>query len=149
GHPFILAHAARCLGGWPGISPEPSQVWPVTALRGITITYRDQIWPGCQPESCGSNHRELAAWCPEIPRRSAERPERIPATPRSAEDRGVPMEANGSTVRVTVVRSEGFSGIERRAESDSASDPMLTRLVDRVDLTAVPPPGRIPDQFLY
>ncbi|WP_243722718.1 protealysin inhibitor emfourin [Actinomadura sp. 7K507] len=52
-------------------------------------------------------------------------------------------------MRVTVVRSGGFAGIERRAESDSASDPMLARLVGRVDLRAVPPPGRIPDQYLY
>ncbi|WP_243717757.1 protealysin inhibitor emfourin [Actinomadura sp. KC345] len=52
-------------------------------------------------------------------------------------------------MRVTVVRSGGFAGIERRAESDSASDPMLARLVGRVDLHAVPPPGRIPDQYLY
>jgi hypothetical protein len=52
-------------------------------------------------------------------------------------------------VKVTVVRSGGFAGIEQRGESDSASDPVLARLVDRVDLSAVPPPGRIPDQFLY
>ena len=52
-------------------------------------------------------------------------------------------------MKVTIVRSGGFAGIERRAESDSASDPMLTRLVRRVDFTTVPPPGRIPDQFLY
>ena len=52
-------------------------------------------------------------------------------------------------MKVTVVRSGGFAGIERRAESDSASDPMLTRLVHRVDLKAVPPPGRIPDQFVH
>lgn len=52
-------------------------------------------------------------------------------------------------MKVTVVRSGGFAGIERRAESDSASDPMLSRLVGRVDLKTVPPPGRIPDQFLY
>ena len=52
-------------------------------------------------------------------------------------------------MKVTVVRSGGFAGIEQRAESDSARDPMLARLVDRVDLERVPPPGRIPDQFLY
>jgi hypothetical protein len=52
-------------------------------------------------------------------------------------------------LKVTVVRSGGFAGIERRGQSDSVTDPMLTRLVDRVDLTALPPPGRIPDQFLY
>ncbi|MFI0444711.1 protealysin inhibitor emfourin [Actinomadura sp. 6N118] len=52
-------------------------------------------------------------------------------------------------MRVKVIRSGGFAGIEKRGESDTASDPMLRRLVDRVDLGAVPPPGRIPDQFLY
>ncbi|MFF5263356.1 protealysin inhibitor emfourin [Actinomadura viridis] len=52
-------------------------------------------------------------------------------------------------MKVTVVRTGGFAGIERRGQSDSATDPVLARLVDRVDLGAVPPPGRIPDQFLY
>ncbi|WP_242901675.1 protealysin inhibitor emfourin [Actinomadura terrae] len=52
-------------------------------------------------------------------------------------------------MKVTVVRSGGFAGIEQRAESDSVRDPLLARLVDRVDLERVPPPGRIPDQFLY
>ncbi|QXJ25083.1 hypothetical protein AGRA3207_006524 [Actinomadura graeca] len=52
-------------------------------------------------------------------------------------------------MKVTVVRSGGFAGIEQRAESDSARDPLLARLVARVDLGRVPPPGRIPDQFLY
>ncbi|MBO2442448.1 protealysin inhibitor emfourin [Actinomadura nitritigenes] len=52
-------------------------------------------------------------------------------------------------MRVTVVRSGGFAGIRRRAEADSATDPVLARLVGRVDLAAVPPPGRIPDQFVY
>lgn len=52
-------------------------------------------------------------------------------------------------MKVTVVRSGGFAGIRRRAEADSATDPVLARLVGRVDLAAVPPPGRIPDQFVY
>lgn len=52
-------------------------------------------------------------------------------------------------MKVTVVRSGGFAGIERRGESNSASDPLLRGLVNRVDLGSVPPPGRIPDQFLY
>jgi len=52
-------------------------------------------------------------------------------------------------VKVTVVRSGGFAGIVKRGQSDSTTDPMLTRLVGRVDLSALPPPGRIPDQFLY
>ncbi|MFI6516377.1 protealysin inhibitor emfourin [Spirillospora sp. NPDC050679] len=52
-------------------------------------------------------------------------------------------------MKVTVVRSGGFAGLQKRGESDSARDPLLARLVDRVDLAAVPPPGRIPDQFLY
>ncbi|WP_026313652.1 protealysin inhibitor emfourin [Actinomadura flavalba] len=52
-------------------------------------------------------------------------------------------------MRVRVVRTGGFAGVERHGESDSARDPVLARLVDRVDLDAVPPPGRIPDQYLY
>jgi hypothetical protein len=52
-------------------------------------------------------------------------------------------------VKVTVVRSGGFAGLVKRGQSDSTTDPMLTRLVDRVDLAALPPPGRIPDQFEY
>jgi hypothetical protein len=52
-------------------------------------------------------------------------------------------------VKVTVIRSGGFAGIERRGESNTASDPVLNGLVDRVDLGRVPPPGRIPDQFVY
>ncbi|WP_232383711.1 protealysin inhibitor emfourin [Actinomadura violacea] len=52
-------------------------------------------------------------------------------------------------VKVTVVRSGGFAGIRRRGEADSATDPMLARLAGRVDLSSVPPPGRIPDQFVY
>jgi len=52
-------------------------------------------------------------------------------------------------VKVTVTRSGGFAGIQQRGESDTGSDPLLRRLVARVDLHAVPPPGRIPDQFLY
>ncbi|WP_433326136.1 protealysin inhibitor emfourin [Spirillospora sp. CA-294931] len=50
---------------------------------------------------------------------------------------------------MTVVRSGGFAGLEQRGQSDSSTDPVLARLVDRVDLKRVPPPGRIPDQFLY
>lgn len=52
-------------------------------------------------------------------------------------------------MKVTVVRSGGFAGIERRGESDTASDPVLRGLIARVDLASVPPPGRIPDQFVY
>ncbi|REE99314.1 protealysin inhibitor emfourin [Thermomonospora umbrina] len=52
-------------------------------------------------------------------------------------------------MRVTVVRSGGFAGIERHGEADTASDPVLRALVARVDLSRVPPPGRIPDQFVY
>ncbi|MFC4906555.1 protealysin inhibitor emfourin [Actinomadura gamaensis] len=52
-------------------------------------------------------------------------------------------------MKVTVVRSGGFAGIERRGEADSADDPLLAGLVGRVDLAQVPPPGRIPDQFVY
>lgn len=52
-------------------------------------------------------------------------------------------------MRVSVVRSGGFAGIEKRGEGDTDRDPVLRRLVERVDLAAVPPPGRIPDQFTY
>jgi hypothetical protein len=52
-------------------------------------------------------------------------------------------------MKVTVVRSGGFAGIERRGEADTASDPVLRGLVSRVDLDAVPRPGGGPDQFVY
>jgi Emfourin len=52
-------------------------------------------------------------------------------------------------MKVTVVRTGGFAGIERHGEADTASDPILRGLVARVDLGAVPQPGRVPDQFLY
>ncbi|MFC0039099.1 MULTISPECIES: protealysin inhibitor emfourin [Actinomadura] len=52
-------------------------------------------------------------------------------------------------MKVRVVRSGGFAGIERHGESDSARDPVLAGLVDRVDLGALSPPGRIPDQYQY
>ena len=54
-------------------------------------------------------------------------------------------------MKVTVVRTGGFTGIEVRGESDTGSDPVLRRLLDRVDLSAVPTrsPSRVPDQFRY
>jgi hypothetical protein len=52
-------------------------------------------------------------------------------------------------MKVTVVRTGGFAGIERRGEADTASDPVLDGLIARVDLHAVPTPGRVPDQFVY
>jgi hypothetical protein len=52
-------------------------------------------------------------------------------------------------MRVIVVRTGGFTGIERRGESDTVSDPVLHGLLERVDLSAVPSPGRVPDQFIY
>ncbi|MEV5571408.1 protealysin inhibitor emfourin [Spirillospora sp. NPDC052269] len=52
-------------------------------------------------------------------------------------------------MKVTVVRSGGFAGIERRGQADSSDDPLLDGLVGRVDLGALPPPGRKPDQFVY
>jgi hypothetical protein len=52
-------------------------------------------------------------------------------------------------MKVTVVRTGGFAGIERRGEADTASDPVLRGLVARVDLDTVPRPARVPDQFLY
>lgn len=52
-------------------------------------------------------------------------------------------------MKVTVIRSGGFAGIERRGESDTQADPVLRGLLDRVDLDALPGPGRTPDQFIY
>jgi hypothetical protein len=52
-------------------------------------------------------------------------------------------------MKVTVVRTGGFAGIERRGEADTASDPVLRGLIARVDLDAAPQPGRVPDQFVY
>ncbi|MEO3783186.1 protealysin inhibitor emfourin [Actinocorallia sp. B10E7] len=42
-------------------------------------------------------------------------------------------------MRVSVVRSGGFAGIERRAEADTAEDPALEALVSRSDLDSLPP----------
>ena len=52
-------------------------------------------------------------------------------------------------MKVTVIRSGGFAGIERRGEADTTADPVLKELVDHVDLGAVGPPGRGADQFMY
>jgi emfourin len=53
-------------------------------------------------------------------------------------------------VKVIVVRSGGFAGLERRGEADTTGDPVLRGLVDQIDLT--PLSGRpvpVPDQFVY
>lgn len=53
-------------------------------------------------------------------------------------------------MKVTVVRSGGFAGIERRGEASTAGDPVLRSLVARVDLESVArSPGPVPDQFVY
>ncbi|MGH3388689.1 MAG: protealysin inhibitor emfourin [Actinomadura sp.] len=52
-------------------------------------------------------------------------------------------------MKVTVVRTGGFAGIERRAEGDTTTDPVLRDLVEHVDLDAAPPPGQTPDRFTY
>jgi hypothetical protein len=52
-------------------------------------------------------------------------------------------------VKVIVVRSGGFAGLERRGEGDTSSDPVLCGLVERVDLTALTSPHPVPDQFVY
>jgi hypothetical protein len=53
-------------------------------------------------------------------------------------------------VRVIVVRSGGFAGLERRGEADTTADPVLRDLVDQIDLTALPArPAPVPDQFSY
>jgi hypothetical protein len=53
-------------------------------------------------------------------------------------------------VKVIVIRSGGFAGLERRGEGDTTVDPVLSALVDQVDLTALPArPSPVPDQFVY
>jgi emfourin len=52
-------------------------------------------------------------------------------------------------VKVTVVRSGGFAGIERRGEGDTTTDPVLRALAEQIDLTALPPPAQAPDRFTY
>jgi len=54
-------------------------------------------------------------------------------------------------MKVSVVRSGGFAGIERRGQSDTDSDPVLRGLLSRIDLDEEPDsrPTRIPDQFIY
>ncbi|ROO83680.1 hypothetical protein EDD29_1187 [Actinocorallia herbida] len=54
-------------------------------------------------------------------------------------------------MKVTVVRTGGFAGIERRGSSDTAADPVLRALVARVDPSAARggPARRTPDRFTY
>ncbi len=55
-------------------------------------------------------------------------------------------------MRVKVVRSGGFAGIERRAEADTAEDPALEALVSRSELESLPPlreERRANDGFVY
>lgn len=53
-------------------------------------------------------------------------------------------------MRVIVVRSGGFAGLERRGEADTIGDPVLRDLVSKADLTALPAkPTPVPDQFGY
>ena len=52
-------------------------------------------------------------------------------------------------MRVRVIRSGGFAGVERRGERDAASDPVLRDLLDRVDLDGAPPAEEAPDRFSY
>jgi len=55
-------------------------------------------------------------------------------------------------MRVSVVRSGGFAGIERRAEAETSEDPALEALVSRSDLDSLPPrPGEpaARDRFVY
>jgi hypothetical protein len=52
-------------------------------------------------------------------------------------------------VKVIVVRSGGFAGLERRGEGDTGGDPVLQALVAQVDLTALPAPRPMPDQYVY
>jgi hypothetical protein len=52
-------------------------------------------------------------------------------------------------VKVIVVRSGGFAGLERRGEGDTSGDPLLRSLVERIDLTALTGTLPVPDQFVY
>jgi hypothetical protein len=52
-------------------------------------------------------------------------------------------------VKVIVVRSGGFAGLERRGEGDTSGDPVLRALVQQVDLTALARPLPMPDQYVY
>jgi hypothetical protein len=52
-------------------------------------------------------------------------------------------------VKVIVVRSGGFAGLERRGEGDTSGDPVLRALVQRVDLKALTGPRQVPDQYVY
>ncbi|HEX6469945.1 MAG TPA: protealysin inhibitor emfourin [Streptosporangiaceae bacterium] len=53
-------------------------------------------------------------------------------------------------MKVMVVRSGGFAGVERRGEGDTSADPVLRALVRQVDLAGLPTrPGPAPDQFVY
>ncbi|MDX6744663.1 protealysin inhibitor emfourin [Actinocorallia sp. A-T 12471] len=53
-------------------------------------------------------------------------------------------------MRVTVVRTGGFAGIERRGSSDTSADPVLRALVERVGPAAARGgAARARDQFSY
>ena len=52
-------------------------------------------------------------------------------------------------MKVIVVRSGGFAGLERRGEGDTSGDPVLRALVQRVDLKALTRPHQVPDQYVY
>jgi hypothetical protein len=55
-------------------------------------------------------------------------------------------------MRVSVVRSGGFAGIERRAEAETSEDPALEALVSRSDLDSLPSRvegGAARDRFVY
>ena len=52
-------------------------------------------------------------------------------------------------MKVIVVRSGGFAGLERRGEGDTSGDPVLRALVQRVDLKAQTRPHQVPDQYVY
>ena len=56
-------------------------------------------------------------------------------------------------MKIVVVRSGGFAGLERRGEADTSGDPVLCDLVAHVDLSALSAlparPSPVPDQFTY
>jgi len=52
-------------------------------------------------------------------------------------------------MKVTVVRSGGFAGIERHGEADTTGDPVLRALIARCDLDSVAGGASGADQFQY
>ncbi len=52
-------------------------------------------------------------------------------------------------MKVIVIRSGGFAGLEKRGEGDTCDDPVLRELVERIDLTSLSSALPMPDQYVY